>query len=223
MSLKLSFCLPVYNGQYLIAQCIESLINQKVKGEIIVYHDGSTDNTKRILDFYKNDINVIHMKERKGHAKGRNLLVQEASGDIIVICDNDIYDENRSQAITEFFDEEEKDVFYSALTCCSSKNPSEIWRQEAYEWDFNSKCNISYPTVAYRRDLALRCPHREDSMETDLYEFVLLEMNQEGAKFGGCQNPLMLKYEGDSLRNKKVAWELKQKIYKEEYGIEIQI
>tara|TARA_R110000824_G_scaffold16676_3_gene68836 strand:- start:3865 stop:4539 length:675 start_codon:yes stop_codon:yes gene_type:complete len=218
----ISFCLPVFNGQAVIAQTINSLLKQKEKGEILVFNDGSTDNTRRILEFFKDDITIIDSKERVGHAKGRNTLAQAAKGDIIAICDADIYEAERSTAIVEFFEQEKKDVFHSALNCCKAEDPSVVWQQEAYNWDFKSKCPISYPTVAYRRELALSCPHREETMETCLYEFVLLDMHKEGAEFGGCQNPLMLKYEGDSHRNKKDAWKIKQRIYKE-YGIEIEI
>ncbi len=91
---------------------------------------------------------------------------------------------------------------------------------EAYEWDFKSKCPISHPTVSYRRKVAKKVDYMEETIDSDLYEFFLLDAHKKGFKFGGCQNPLMLKTEGGSNRNVEEAKKLKKELYKE-YGIEI--
>ena len=51
---KLSIVIPVYNVEYYIAQCLESILNQSFKDlEIICVNDGSTDNSLSVLQDYK--------------------------------------------------------------------------------------------------------------------------------------------------------------------------
>lgn len=65
----ISICIPTYNGQKFIDQCLQSCINQSFSDyEIIIVDDGSTDNTISIIDsyclksdkirFYKNEKNL---------------------------------------------------------------------------------------------------------------------------------------------------------------------
>ncbi|NSL52039.1 glycosyltransferase [Calidifontibacillus erzurumensis] len=64
-----SIVLPVYNGEDMVAEAINSILNQTYKHfELIIINDGSTDNTGSILDeFAKKDnrIKVIHQENRK--------------------------------------------------------------------------------------------------------------------------------------------------------------
>jgi hypothetical protein len=121
----------------------------------------------------------------------------------------------------EFFIENpDKHVFSSSLHCRSAHNPYEIWEQSAYEWDFKSKCPLSNPTCAFKREVWEKQPFFEESLETCLYEFFFLEANKNGFKFGGCQNPLMLKIEGNTNRKLSSAWDLKREWYKK-YDIAI--
>mgnify|MGYP000577381944 CR=1 FL=1 len=219
--MKISYIMPVYNGQNNISKAVKSLLNQNVKGEIIVINDGSTDNTKRILDYFSEEINIINLDTRKGAAYCRNLGNWESKGDIIAVCDCDIYYKERGEAIKEFFKKEKKDVFYSALHCRSADDPNKKWQQAAYAWDFKSKCPISHPTVAYRRLVAMECPYHEETIHSDLFEFCLLDMNTNKFEFGGCQNPLMMKIEGFKNRDMKESRKIKKKKY-EDYGIKVE-
>lgn len=220
--LNISYVLPVYNAQEGIARCLQSLFNQELPGEIIVIDDGSTDHTANIIKYYEDKIDVVLTnKKRKGGAYSRNKGNSIARGDVIAVCDVDLYYKSRSTHMSEFFKQNpEKDVFYSALHLKERNKIGEQYLMEAYEWDFKSKCPISHPTVAYRREVADKVKYRELSKETDLYEFFLLDANREGFKFGGSQNPLMLKTEGSSIRKVGDAKLLKKKLY-QQYGIEI--
>ncbi len=221
--MDISYVLPVYNAQNTIAQCIKSLLKQDITPhEIIVIDDCSTDYTARILKHYEKDITkIITNDRRKGAAFCRNLGNSLCTSDIIAVCDSDVYYRNRCVAIKEFFENQpDKSIFYSGLHCRSSKNPEEQWDMEAYEWDFNSKCPISHPTIAYKKQVCDEVKYHEDSIETDLFEFFLLDAHKKGYLMSGCQNPLMLKIEGDRKRNRKKSDKIKAKKYKE-YGIKI--
>lgn len=61
----ISIILPIYNGAKTLKNCLDSLINQTYKDiEIICINDGSSDNTKEILDEYSvnyNNIKCFHI------------------------------------------------------------------------------------------------------------------------------------------------------------------
>lgn len=224
--MKISYVLPVHNGQNTISQCIRSILKQTVKPhELIIINDASTDNTSRILDYYKSSkhegiiLVVITNEKRMGSARCRNIGNSLATGDVIKVCDVDIYNEKMGEAVEDFFEHnKDKSVFYTALECRSSKHPMDMWGMDAFEWDFNSKCPISHPTVSYRKCVSDEIKYHEDSTETDLYEFFLIDAHKAGYLFGGCQDPLMIKIEGDTIRNRKKAQKIKAKKYKK-YGI----
>jgi len=65
----ISVVLPVYNGGEMISEAIESVLRQTEKNfELIIVNDGSTDNTKEIIEAYKNKdsrIKVFHQENKK--------------------------------------------------------------------------------------------------------------------------------------------------------------
>lgn len=69
--------------------------------EWILVDDGSTDNTKVIIEIIKDErIKFISYKDNKGRGYARNLGLKNSSGQIIVIWDiDDIYFPNRLQII----------------------------------------------------------------------------------------------------------------------------
>lgn len=220
----ISFILPVRNGQGMVAQTINNLLNQEeVEKEIIVLDDYSTDHTNRILKTFGDKIRLYTLTERKGGAWCRNEGNKYAKGDIIAVCDCDLYYPDRGLAIEMFFKENpDKDLFHSAAHLRDSKDKNLIYDHACYDWDFNSKCPISHPTVAYRKKVADTVKYMNETLETDLYEFFLLDAHRQGYKLGGCQDPLMMKIEGDTHRNRDEAKEVKKRLYKQ-YGIEVSL
>lgn len=89
---KISIIVTTYNCEKYINDCLVSIINQTYKNlEIIVVDDGSTDDTKNILDKIKktdNRIKVIY-KDNGGVSSARNTGLKEANGDFITFVDGD--------------------------------------------------------------------------------------------------------------------------------------
>ena len=88
----ISIIVPVYNVENYLTECLDSLVNQTYSNiEIICIDDGSTDDSPKILDQYKQSHSVIKTitTKNRGQAAARNLGLKEASGDFIMFVDSD--------------------------------------------------------------------------------------------------------------------------------------
>ncbi len=90
----ISVIVPVYNVDVFLNKCIKTIVNQTYKNlEIILVDDGSTDNSGKICDTWKNEdkrIIVIH-KKNEGLSATRNIGVEKSIGKYIVFVDSDDY------------------------------------------------------------------------------------------------------------------------------------
>lgn len=91
--IKVSVILPVYNGGKFIAETIESMLSQTIKDfEVLVVDDGSTDDSKEIIQKYISNSNReirYFYQENKGIAAARNKGIKESNGKYIAFLDQD--------------------------------------------------------------------------------------------------------------------------------------
>lgn len=88
----ISIIVPVYNVEQYIDKCITSIINQSYKNiEIILVDDGSTDNSGKICDKYKEKDTRISVKHKtnEGVSSARNYGIESAKGKWICFIDAD--------------------------------------------------------------------------------------------------------------------------------------
>lgn len=87
----ISIIIPTYNHASSLATTIESVLSQKdVDLEVIVVNDGSTDNTRALLEGYVNNprVQVIH-QENQGRNPARNRGFEASSGEYLLFLDAD--------------------------------------------------------------------------------------------------------------------------------------
>lgn len=109
--MKVSVIIPAFNAEKTIKKTIESVLKQSFKEfEVIIVNDGSTDDTKKILEEFKGKIKIIDSKH-KGISAARNTGVRKAKGEIIAFLDSDVTVEKDwlNKLVKPF--EEEKDLF----------------------------------------------------------------------------------------------------------------
>lgn len=87
-TLKFSFVMPVYNDGATVERAVESIIDQDIKSvEIILVNDGSTDNSKNVIDNlvfrHSPKVKAIHFEENKGACEARNTGAKEAKGEYV--------------------------------------------------------------------------------------------------------------------------------------------
>ena len=87
---------PVFNEKNTVEKTLDKLIKtsiDKVKKEIVVINDGSSDGTSEILNNYvKNKKNIILVHHKKNQGKGAAIRtgMKSAKGDFVVIQDADL-------------------------------------------------------------------------------------------------------------------------------------
>ena len=86
---KVSVIIPTFNCSQYVSDAIDSVLDQSFNDtEIIVVDDGSTDDTKKILDKYSTRIRYLYQTHR-GPSAARNRGIKNASGEYIAFLDAD--------------------------------------------------------------------------------------------------------------------------------------
>ncbi|MDU1411763.1 MAG: glycosyltransferase family 2 protein [Clostridium sp.] len=90
----ITYVVPCYNSSAYMDKCIGTLLQSGKEEdiEILLINDGSSDNTGKIADSYKekypNIVNVIH-QENGGHGEGVNQGIRNANGLYMKVVDSD--------------------------------------------------------------------------------------------------------------------------------------
>lgn len=91
--MKVSVIMSVYNDEKYLSEAIESILNQTYTNfEFLIYDDGSTDNSAKIIGKYKNidnRIKYVTNKQNHGSAYAKNELIKIAKGEYIAVMDSD--------------------------------------------------------------------------------------------------------------------------------------
>ncbi len=130
---KVSICMPTYNGEKYIKETLDSILNQTFKDyEVIFVDDGSTDNTCNIIDSYKNDSFILIKEKNSGSmVKNWNRCFEHANGEyIIFVFQDDIIDKNCLAKKVKALDENKDAVFcYSASSVVNDEGKKIITRR----------------------------------------------------------------------------------------------
>lgn len=86
-----SIIIPLYNRPQEIEELLSSLSNQEYDSfEVIVIEDGSSIDSRNIIDNYKEKLNLYYYyKENGGQGFARNYGFEKANGDYFIIFDSD--------------------------------------------------------------------------------------------------------------------------------------
>jgi len=87
---KVSAIIPTYNRAHFIAEAIQSVLDQTFTDfEVIVVDDGSTDNTKQIVNSFKDSRIKYIYQENQGVCVARNAGINASNGEYIIFIDSD--------------------------------------------------------------------------------------------------------------------------------------
>ncbi len=113
--MKLSVIVPVYNEQDTVKEVLQKLVKVKVVSEVIVVNDGSTDQTKKILQRFKHrKVKVFH-KPNGGKGSALRYGLDRVHGDYVMIQDADLeYDPEDISSLVEPIIKKRSQVVYGS-------------------------------------------------------------------------------------------------------------
>jgi len=114
---KISIIIPCYNEEKTIDLVLQKVTNyKKYETEIILVNDGSTDNTVRVVnEFKEKSIILINHENNFGKGKAIDTGVKLATGEIVLIQDADLeYSPDDYDILLKPFEEVDADVVYGS-------------------------------------------------------------------------------------------------------------
>lgn len=118
--MKISVLTATYNRANLLSRLYESIlnnINSNIDVEWLIMDDGSTDETKEIVEKFieENKLEVKYFfQENQGKMQAINNLIENAQGDLIIECDSDDYFTNNAfEIIKNAYEQNNMQNFYA--------------------------------------------------------------------------------------------------------------
>jgi len=157
-NLKISLITVAYNAQNTIDRCIESVLRQKFNNVQYIIIDGnSTDNTLKIINQYKDKIDLIVSEPDKGIYDAMNKGIALATGDIIgtLNADDSYADDHVLSNVAEAFMDSGAGILYGDLDYIDPNGKViRKWRSGRYKsGKFNWGWMPPHPTFFCRREL----------------------------------------------------------------------
>lgn len=123
-----SIIMPAYNAGLYISETINSVISQSYPHwELFIINDGSTDNTKAIIEEYalkETRISQIN-KNNSGVSETRNIGIDKAQGKFLAFLDaDDVWNSNNLEEKINFLNENPIDAVYSSYELIDTKSVS---------------------------------------------------------------------------------------------------
>ena len=156
--LKISLITVCYNAENTIDQCIQSVFGQSFKNiQYIIIDGGSTDKTIRIIDRYKDKINIFLSGPDAGIYDAMNKGIKLAGGDIIGMLNADdcFADNTVLSTVAEAFKQQDAPIIYGDLDFVNSRGSIiRKWRSAQYSPGmFNWGWMPPHPTFYCKREL----------------------------------------------------------------------
>jgi len=155
---KISIITVAYNAQITIERCINSVFGQKFKNiQYIIIDGGSTDDTCRIIENYKEKIDVFISEPDKGIYDAMNKGIALATGDVVgtINADDFFADDNVLYDIARVFSEQNTQILYGNLDYIDpSDKVIRKWRSGKYSRGmFNWGWMPPHPTFYCKKSL----------------------------------------------------------------------
>ena len=92
----ISVIIPTYKSPDMLHLCLKSaIIGQHNKNQIIVVVDGHYDINSAVLDYWKEEIEVLDLKQNVGLCRGTNLGVYNAQYEqVLIVNDDNVFPKN---------------------------------------------------------------------------------------------------------------------------------
>ncbi len=156
-----SVILPVYNAGEYLAESINSILNQSFRSfELLIFNDGSTDNSLKIMESFKDErITIFNYNKNQGYIRHLNYGIQIAIGKYIARMDaDDISHPDRLQHQFDFLQCNPDFSLVSSDIQVTDENNTlhgifNYDKKLPVEWQLVWRNPIAHPTAFFRRSL----------------------------------------------------------------------
>lgn len=200
----ISVVMPVYNAEKYLDEAIQSILTQTYKNfEFIIINDGSSDNSLKIIEKYKNEDEriVLISRENKGLITSLNAGIEYARGKYIARMDaDDISLSQRFEKQIELMEKENLDICggdYLSIDIQGNLQSLNLTPRthELCTVSLLSKVPFAHPTVMIRKEFLdknyLKYGQSQYKKAEDLDLWI--RMHEKGAKFGNVYE-IIFKY-----------------------------
>lgn len=181
---NISIIVPFKNGEKYLERCINNIKKQRYKDyEMILIDDNSTDNSRKIIEKYKNDkkIKYFYLKDDTiGVGKARNYGIENSRGKYILFVDvDDIIENDLLKNMKKYINEQYDVIKFKMIIVNDKENKTDgpVFLNKTGEEAFNELCfkdkyldspclylikkelfdktNIKFPENMYHEDFGL--------------------------------------------------------------------
>ncbi len=215
---QISVIMGVYNetNKDVIMKAVMSILNQTFTDfELIIYNDGSCNNTTNILeeiDKLDDRIKIIGKEENHGLAFSLNECIKHSKGDFIARMDADDYSFPERLRLQKKYLDSHPDISW-----CGSNtllfNENGVWGERVYpefpdNKDFLKYSPFVHPSVMYRKEVftsSVGYNESEETLRCEDYE-IFMRLYKEGLKGANVQK-FLFSYREDNDSYDKRTWE----------------
>lgn len=151
--MKVTIIITSYNKADYLKESIDSALHQKYNEfDVLIIDDGSTDESKKIIEIYRNEPLVeIHYQENQGVIKTRNKAISLAKGEYILQLDGDdkIGENFLSLTVPILDNQNEVGIVFCKTELFGEK--SGVWERGDYDLINQLTTNLIVITALFRK------------------------------------------------------------------------
>lgn len=189
-----SIIIPCYNDAQYIEQSVQSALNQTYPNiEVIVVDDGSNAETKAVLKKVEPKISQLITQENQGQSTARNVGINAANGEFILVLDSDDYFESSfcEEAVAVFSSDASIKIVTCQATLLFSDNKKKLYIPNGGDIKNFMYGNCALGTSMFKKEDSLKCGGYDESMRSGFedWEFFIRLLKSGGTAFV-IQKPL---------------------------------
>ena len=204
-----SICIPSYNYAHYIATTIESALQQEYRNfEVIIADNASTDDTRAVLERYRDDprVRIFYREKNHGIAENVSFSIAQAKGEYVVVCgaDDALLPTFLSYCLTRMLDQYDPvDVVYAGAIICnedlrpasSQRLVNQIDLPYSRRNEFAGLLQIVYilfTATLFKKSLFDDIPYLEGKTEVARDWEFLLKLAAADTRFASLPDPVIL-------------------------------
>lgn len=141
-----SIIVPTYNRYEELFKSLDSLEKQTYKNfEVIVFDDGSTDNTFEVISYYKKKLNLIYFRQENSGKPAivRNKAIKKSNNEYIAFLDSDDWwDKDKLLIANRYINMYPKSIYYTDTVCVGKDKKGSFSMKNHNSKTINNFCSF---------------------------------------------------------------------------------